>query len=257
MEEYDELSAGPNKEGVLDLSHNAWAELPDQLFNFASRILTLDLSHNKLVEVEADFGKLFVLSHLNLEGNMITQIHPNLGKCVRLKSINLSQNRIGEIPPDIGNCTLLEEFRCTDNFITTLPPTFGNIVALRILDLKNNKLSFLPPEIAKIPTITEIHCEENDDLSMVPDDMRVDSDMVIWALRLHRDHQAKVEVKVAHYEELEEKARESEETRLRLKDEMSTILEEVKTLEESRPTTYINFKAKTRRLAKKIRCTVS
>ena len=58
MEEYDELSAGPNEEGTLDLSHNAWAELPDQLFGFASRILTLDLSHNKLLEVEADFGKV-------------------------------------------------------------------------------------------------------------------------------------------------------------------------------------------------------
>mmetsp|Transcript_1334 Transcript_1334/g.2384 ORF Transcript_1334/g.2384 Transcript_1334/m.2384 type:complete len:256 (-) Transcript_1334:1552-2319(-) len=255
MEEYDELSAGPNEEGKLDLSHNAWAELPDQLFGFASRILTLDLSHNKLVEVEADFGKLFVLSNLNLEGNIITSIHPNLGKCIRLKTINLSGNRIGEIPKEIGNCTLLEEFRLSDNFVQTLPPELGNVVALRILDLKNNKLNFLPPEIAKIPTIQEIHCEGNPDLAMVPDDMRVNSDMVIWALRLHRDHQAKVEVKVAHYNELEEKARDSEEHRLRLKDEMSAILEEVKNLEDERPTSYITLKAKVKRLS--ARCTIS
>ena len=61
----------------------AGAELPDQLFEFSSRLLTLDLSHNKLVEVEADFGKLNLLSTLKLNNNLITSIHPNIGMCIR------------------------------------------------------------------------------------------------------------------------------------------------------------------------------
>ncbi|GMH65454.1 hypothetical protein TrRE_jg3089, partial [Triparma retinervis] len=101
MEEYDELSAGPNETGAIDLSHSAWAELPDQLFEFSSRLLTLDLSHNKLVEVEADFGKLNLLSTLKLNNNLITSIHPNIGMCIRLKNLNLNGNRIGEIPKQI------------------------------------------------------------------------------------------------------------------------------------------------------------
>jgi len=217
----------------------------------------LDLSHNKLVEVEADFGKLNLLSTLNLNNNLITSIHPNIGLCIRLKTLNISGNRIGEIPKQIGKCTLMEVFKCNDNFLETLPPTFGNIVALRVLELQNNKLNSLPPEIAKIPTIREIHCDGNPNLVMVPDDMRATSDMVIWALRLHRDHQAKVEVKVAHYNELEEETREHEETRLRLKDECSVIEEEVKTLEESRPTGYISFKTKAKQYAARVKCIVS
>lgn len=61
----------------------AGAELPDQLFEFSSRLLVLDLSHNKLVEVEADFGKLNLLSTLKLNNNLITSIHPNIGMCIR------------------------------------------------------------------------------------------------------------------------------------------------------------------------------
>jgi hypothetical protein len=288
MEEYDELSAGPNEHGALDLSHSAWAELPDQLFAFSHRLLSLNLAHNKLVEVEADFGKLDLLSDLNLEGNLITQIHPNIGKCIRLKTLNLNSNRIGSIPDEvsassptrllpvsylvrsssdapptaknqIGNCTLLEEFRCQNNFIETLPPTVGNIIALRIIEMQNNKLTFLPPELGHIPTIQEIHCEGNPGLVMVPDDMRASSDMVIWALRLHRTHQEKVEAKVVMYDQLEAKTRHSEEERLRLKDDRDEVEEEVKQLEEMRPVGYINTKKKVKQLVHRAKsaCVIS
>ncbi|GMI26097.1 hypothetical protein TeGR_g5107 [Tetraparma gracilis] len=259
MEEYDELSAGPNEHGALDLSHSAWAELPDQLFAFSHRLLSLNLAHNKLVEVEADFGKLDLLSDLNLEGNLITQIHPNIGKCIRLKTLNLNSNRIGSIPDEIGNCTLLEEFRCQNNFIETLPPTVGNIIALRIIEMQNNKLTFLPPELGHIPTIQEIHCEGNPGLVMVPDDMRASSDMVIWALRLHRTHQEKVDAKVVMYDQLEAKTRHSEEERLRLKDDRDEVEEEVKQLEEMRPVGYINTKKKVKQLVHRAKsaCVIS
>ena len=85
MEEYDELSSGPDEKGEIDLSHSAWSELPDQLFNFCNRLLSLNLSHNKLVEVEDDFGQLTLLSNLNLESNAITRISPRLGECIRLR----------------------------------------------------------------------------------------------------------------------------------------------------------------------------
>ena len=92
---------------------------------------------------------------------------------------------------------------------------------------------------------------------MVPNDMRETSDMVIWALRLHRDHKDKIDAKVNHYYELEEKARESEETRLRLVDEVSTVEVEVRNLEDMRPVRYIAFKAKVKQLAARSKCTVS
>jgi len=125
--------------------------------------------------------------------------------------LNLNGNKIDAVPSEMGKCILLEVFQIQNNYIKTLPESFGNVLALRILELQNNKLEFLPPSIARIPTIEEIHCNGNKDLKMVPDDMRTSSDMVIWALKLHRDHESKIGVKVEHYEELEGKARESEE----------------------------------------------
>ena len=170
--------------------------------------------------------------------------------------MNLSGNNIEVIPPELGNCILLEVFQIQNNYIKTLPETFGNILALRILELQNNKLEFLPPSIARIPTIEEIHCDGNSGLTMVPDDMRKSSEMVIWALKLHRDHEAKIGEKVEHYEELEEKARESEEARLRLKDKMSAIEDEIKELEESRPAKYIAFKIKVKQLKARSKCVI-
>ena len=252
MEEYDSLSAGPSSHGVLDLTHSAWSSLPSLLFTFSERLLSLDLSHNKLVEVEADMGKLHLLSSLNLTGNMVVRVHPDLGKCIRLKTLVLDNNRISELPQEIGRCTLLEVLSAADNFIETLPSSIGNIVALRIVRLQNNKLKSLPPELARIPTIQEVHCEGNPELEMVPDDMRGSSDMVIWALRLHRTHQEKVQAKVAEYDRLEEGARESEEVRLRLKDERDEVAGDVRELEESRPVAFIALKAKWVKMGAKV-----
>ena len=94
---------------------------------------------------------------------------------------------------------------------------------------------------------------------MVPDDMRASSDMVIWALKLHRTHQEAVQTKVDHYNELEEKTRESEEARLRLKDDMDEIETDVKNLEDIRPVAYIAFKGRVGKMGARIasKCVIS
>ena len=93
-------------------------------------------------------------------------------------------------------------------------------------------------------------------MTMVPDDMRKSSDMVIWALRLHRDHQDKIGVKVEHYDELEEKARESEEQRLRMNDSNSNVMDEIRNLEEIRPIRYIALKAKVKQMKARAKCVI-
>jgi Leucine-rich repeat (LRR) protein len=256
MEEYDELSVGPDKKGVLDLSHNAWSELPDILFTYSTTLLSLDLSMNKLTEVEPDFGKLKCLSSLNLRGNMIERVSPNIGMCIRLKYINLSENRISEIPGSIGNCTLLEEMYLGSNYITTMPGSVGNIIALRILNLQDNALESLPHELGRILTIQEIHCGGNPRLTMIPDEMRGTSDLVIWALQLHRDQIDNVEEKTAVYSELEGRCRESEEMRLRLRDETSDLQIEIRDLEDIRPDVYIAMKAKAIGAIKVVKCPI-
>ena len=202
----------------------------------------MNLSHNKLVEVEPDFGKLFVLSTLNLQGNLIERVSPNLGMCVRLKSLNLAANRICEIPRELGNCTLLEEIYLQNNYIRTMPGTVGTIIALRILDLRNNKLQCLPYELARIPTITEIRCSDNNELTMIPAEMREDSELVIWALKLHRDQIDSVGAKTTIYDGLFDQCRESEEMRLRLRDEVTLLQKDIKELEDTRPARYIALK---------------
>ena len=61
MEDYDELSAGPDKDGSLCLSHNSWKLIPNELFDFASRIRRLDFSRNNIFEISPLFGRLVLL----------------------------------------------------------------------------------------------------------------------------------------------------------------------------------------------------
>jgi len=244
MEEYDELSSGPNAFGALDLSHSAWTTLPDTLFGFAPLLLSLNLSHNKLSAIQDEFGGLEILSNLNLGNNEITKCSVELGKCIRLRTLDLSFNRLDLIPSSIGCCVLLEVINFKSNFLVTLPSEMGNIIALRILEVQDNKLEYIPSSIAGIPTLEEIHCSGNDKLIMVPSDMRDSSDMVLWSLRLHLSQATSINKKMSIHDKWEGKARESEENRLRSRDDLEELKVQVQELTEERPWRYIAAKGK-------------
>ena len=106
MEEYDDLAAGPTKDGSLNLSHDTWRIVPD-LSEFSSRILHLDMSNNQLVSIPESIGNLILLQTLNVSFNQIEVVDGAIGKCVRLRRLNLSRNRIQSLPSSIGSCILL------------------------------------------------------------------------------------------------------------------------------------------------------
>ena len=244
MEEYDELSAGPNALGALDLSHSAWTSLPDTLFGFGPLLLSLNLSHNKLSSLQDEFGSLVILSKLDLGNNVIEKCSSEIGKCIRLRNLDLSFNRLDEIPSSIGCCILLEVINFKSNFLVTLPSEMGNIIALRILEVQDNKLEYIPSTIAGIPTLEEIHCSGNDKLEMVPPDMRESSDMVLWSLRLHLSQATSINDKMAIHDKWEGKAREAEENRLRTRDDLEELKGQIQELTEERPWRYIALKGK-------------
>ena len=44
MEEFDELEAKPDEEGVIDISHRAYRALDDSLFTWGEVLVTLNVS---------------------------------------------------------------------------------------------------------------------------------------------------------------------------------------------------------------------
>ena len=61
MEDYDELSKGPNEQGQLILHHDSWKQLPPEILNFAHRLISLDISYNQMQEISDIFGSLYLL----------------------------------------------------------------------------------------------------------------------------------------------------------------------------------------------------
>jgi Leucine-rich repeat (LRR) protein len=107
MEEYDDLSEGPNKDGSLNLSYNNWDEIPKELYKMYSRLLKLSLSHNHILKVSNDIGKLTMIRELDLSHNFIEEVDPAIGNLVRLRSLNLSNNKITCLPSELCSCKMM------------------------------------------------------------------------------------------------------------------------------------------------------
>ena len=108
MEEYDDLSEGPNKDGKLNLSYNNWDEMPHELFElYRSQLLGLSLSHNRILQVSNQIGKLTLMRELDLSHNQIEKIDPAIGNLLRLRKLNLSNNALTALPTELCNCQMM------------------------------------------------------------------------------------------------------------------------------------------------------
>lgn len=109
MEEYDDLSQGPNNDGSFNLSYNDFHTIPyDLCQDYHNRLIYLNLSHNKIVEITDQIGSLTLLKEINLSHNALKLIHIAIGKCIRLRKIDFSHNQLLSIPAEvISKCSLM------------------------------------------------------------------------------------------------------------------------------------------------------
>ena len=187
MEEYDDLAAGPNKDGSLNLSHNTWKMLPPEISSFSSRLLHLHMSNNQLTSVPKSIGALILLRTLDVSLNRIENIDDAIGKCIRLRHFNFANNCVENFPADIGNCIVMvrlfvashliyctsccsrhektqspiiwnvidpvasqEELIASDNLLTSLPREMLWMFVISVIDVRNNKLTTLPIELSRM-----------------------------------------------------------------------------------------------------------
>lgn len=245
MEEYDDLENGPDENGSINLSYNDWDEMPLELYEeYKDRILALNLSHNRLLEVSHHLGKLILLKELCVSNNAIESIDPCIGNCIRLRKLDVSHNRLREIPNEISRCVLLDTLLLRNNKLTCVTDAISYLPALENLDLRENfHLYYISPKISSIPCLKSIPCDGNENLeSMIPKNMLTNSDLILWMLKLHHRYIDRIEDLKNKYYVIESIAAELELKRNDIQCKLSKLHNEVEELRIDRPIGYLEWK---------------
>lgn len=71
MEEFDDLVPEPDSKGGVDMSDQGWKKLDDMVWKMGLRIMSLNVSFNKIVELPEQIGDLVLLKELNVANNAL------------------------------------------------------------------------------------------------------------------------------------------------------------------------------------------
>ncbi|KAF9581465.1 hypothetical protein BGW38_001499 [Lunasporangiospora selenospora] len=123
----------------VDFHSNCLATLPEE-FAHLERVMSLNLSSNRFLEIPIILFRLKALVELNLSGNQISgPLDSSIGKLVGLESLDLS-----------------------DNQLTSLPHELSHLRSLRRLNLSKNRLQNLSVQVLiHMPKLTELEIADN------------------------------------------------------------------------------------------------
>ncbi|KPP76228.1 amphoterin-induced protein 3-like [Scleropages formosus] len=156
----DQLPAElPASAATLDLSHNRLVQLEDAAFSGLPRLESLRLSHNRLSRISpGTFRNATTLRHLDLSSNELHVVEQHyFQELVGLEELLLFNNRIVRVESKaLSSLSRLRRAYLSHNRLTDFP--FFSIQEhshpfLATLDLSSNRMSKLPMEdIAALPT---------------------------------------------------------------------------------------------------------
>ncbi|KAL8034030.1 hypothetical protein ABFX02_12G000300 [Erythranthe guttata] len=113
--------------GIVALRDSKLKTFPDDVLDLERAVRTLDLTHNKLVEIPMEISKLINLQRLILADNVIDRLPMNLGKLQSLKAMTLDGNRVTTLPDELGQLVKLERLSISGNLLLSLPETIGSL----------------------------------------------------------------------------------------------------------------------------------
>lgn len=243
MEEYDELSTGPEN-GVLNLNHNTWKTLPPELSDFSNTLISLEMKNNQLTSLPESIGSLIMLQSLDVSLNQIESIDGGIGQCVRLRRLNVSKNRIEALPTEIGSCILLEEIIASDNRLTSLPQEVLRLFVIATIDIRNNRLGTIPTELSRVPTLTQLLCDGNPQLGSAPEGMRGDSKLLLSCLDMQQKFKDVLDPKETQHNELQVQSDKLLHELSRARSQIRQLEKDVAYLEWERPDRYIYWRGR-------------
>ncbi|MBL7927997.1 MAG: leucine-rich repeat domain-containing protein [Bacteroidia bacterium] len=113
---------------------------PDSVFR-------LSLRGKKLKQIPAEVYRFKNLQWLDLSRNRITELNDSIGLLLSLTELNLGYNNLKTLPASIGNLKHLSVLKLHKNLITHLPKETGNLRYLELLEMWDNEIDVFPEEM--------------------------------------------------------------------------------------------------------------
>ena len=157
-----------NQTGLVSLRDQNLRSIPAEVARAADKAKVLDLSFNRLVQVQDTFFLQFLnLQRLNLSNNAITLLPATIGSCVQLRQIFLDSNQLSSIPEQLCSLPHLEKLTLHNNALTQLPAALGKLKQLKSLTVNSNSLKSLPEFLSACSTLHELNAADNQ-LTAIP-----------------------------------------------------------------------------------------
>lgn len=172
------------QDGYLDVRYNGWTEVDSTIFSLADRVLSLDLSFNRLLSLPDDIGCMVHLTHLNCSCNALESIPSSIGNLILLKELKMNGNKLSCIPDDIGKCQAIKTLYLNENKLRQIPDSIGQCRNLVELHLQNNRLDSLPfISLSSLhKTLEIVNVANNPDLSIIPQKVAENTKVIMWIL---------------------------------------------------------------------------
>ncbi|PQQ15283.1 plant intracellular Ras-group-related LRR protein 4 [Prunus yedoensis var. nudiflora] len=134
--------------------------LPDSIGKL-SRLVSLDLSENRILVLPSTIGGLSSLTKLDLHSNRIAQLPDAIGDLLSLVSLDLSANNLTTLPATFGRLVRLEELDLSSNSLPALPDSIGSLASLKILNVETNDIEEIPHTIGHCSSLKELRADYN------------------------------------------------------------------------------------------------
>ncbi|KAI9310979.1 hypothetical protein BX666DRAFT_2032469 [Dichotomocladium elegans] len=147
----------------IDLQARNLSTIPIFLYKYASRIVSLDLSKNLLMEIPVDFVQMCrYLKSLWLANNEYTVVPQSIRFLRGLEHLNISGNRLHDLQhARLEEISGLKVLRAFNNRLETLPKSFASFKHLTMLFISNNSLQSFPDVICEITSLTYLDISFN------------------------------------------------------------------------------------------------
>ena len=179
---------------ISDENIGLLSEVPE-IFSL-SHLTRLNLSHNRLEELDPNIYSLASLEYLNVFNNNLEELPGELREMPKLRELNAGLNRLIQLPRGFGSCPSLQVLDLTynnltnasfpgnfkylsgtlralflgDNELVSVPLEIALFSKLEVLVLRDNNIRDIPVDIGRLPKLKELHLNGNQ-IHLLPPDL--------------------------------------------------------------------------------------